>query len=196
MPTGYTSRIKDGITFEQFIMSCARAFGALVTMRDDSSDAVIPDKFEPSDYYIKGLKKANAELSKFKALNEDDYKLNANVEYVESLNEYERSKKEHIDLYNAYDSMLIQVESWNPPSNDHVELKNFMIQQIRDSIKFDCYEIDIPVLKTGVQWANERLKSILWDINYHTEYNREEIQRVDDRNKWIRQLRESIKTTA
>lgn len=37
MPTGYTDAIKDGISFNQFILSCARAFGALITMRDEPS---------------------------------------------------------------------------------------------------------------------------------------------------------------
>ena len=35
MPTGYTDKIKDGITFKEYAMGCARAFGALITMRDN-----------------------------------------------------------------------------------------------------------------------------------------------------------------
>ncbi|KKK60691.1 hypothetical protein LCGC14_3021870, partial [marine sediment metagenome] len=31
MPTGYTACIKDGISFEKFVMQCARAMGACVT---------------------------------------------------------------------------------------------------------------------------------------------------------------------
>ena len=35
--TGYTSKIAQDITFKDFVMSCARAFGALVTLRDKPS---------------------------------------------------------------------------------------------------------------------------------------------------------------
>ena len=40
MPTGYTAIIEDdpNCTFEQYLMRCARAFGATVTMRDDPLD--------------------------------------------------------------------------------------------------------------------------------------------------------------
>jgi len=37
MPTGYTADLNDGkqVTFQEFTMKCARAFGALIEMRDD-----------------------------------------------------------------------------------------------------------------------------------------------------------------
>jgi len=195
MPTGYTDKIKDGITFEQFIMSCARAFGALIEMRDDPTDAKIPDEFKPSDYYIKELEKANAELVNFTHLSKLEIQEKANEEYKQAMIEYRRRKQENIDLFNAYNSMLVQVENWNPPSSDHIELKNFMISQIRESIKFDCYEPDMPAPKTGETWAVEKLESIVWDIEYYTKENEEEIERINGRNKWVRQLRESINIT-
>ena len=45
MPTGYTAGILEGETFEQYALQCAKAFGALVMMRDEPSDAPIPDQF-------------------------------------------------------------------------------------------------------------------------------------------------------
>ena len=58
MPTGFTCDIKDGITFERFALNCARAFGALINMRDDSLDAEIPDEIKPSDHHVKALAEA------------------------------------------------------------------------------------------------------------------------------------------
>ena len=56
MPIGYTSKLHDGDQpFNEFIMSCARAFGALVTMRDDPNDAPIPE-FEVSEYSVTSVK--------------------------------------------------------------------------------------------------------------------------------------------
>lgn len=52
MPTGYTAGVKDGTVtdFKAFVMQCARAFGALIDMRDDPSDVPIPKSFAPSSY--------------------------------------------------------------------------------------------------------------------------------------------------
>lgn len=42
MPTGYTADIKDGITFRDFALRCARAFGATIMQRDE--DISIPPR--------------------------------------------------------------------------------------------------------------------------------------------------------
>ena len=50
MPTEYTDAIADGISFNDFMMKCARGMGALIMMSDEPSDAPILEQFEPSDY--------------------------------------------------------------------------------------------------------------------------------------------------
>ena len=64
MPTEYTHYIKDGISFKEFALKCARAFGACITMKEDPMDVEIP-KFKPDTYYHKRLK---ATLKKWKEL--------------------------------------------------------------------------------------------------------------------------------
>jgi hypothetical protein len=68
MPTGYTAPIADGMTFEQYALGCARAFGALVTMRDEPSDAPIPEKLEPDTYYQRSLEASQLELDRVMSL--------------------------------------------------------------------------------------------------------------------------------
>ena len=63
MPTGYTHDIPAGITFRQFALNCARAFGANIAMRDDPADKPI-EVYEPSDYSAKAITKATNELRK------------------------------------------------------------------------------------------------------------------------------------
>ena len=68
MPTGYTAELMEkGEPFNRFVMRCARAFGALIDLRDAQMDAPIPEKFEPSDYHVKALAKALAELERLDA---------------------------------------------------------------------------------------------------------------------------------
>ncbi len=59
MPTGYTAAVQNGTVtrFADFAMNCARAFGALVELRDEM-DAPIPDTFKPSTHHSESLKKA------------------------------------------------------------------------------------------------------------------------------------------
>lgn len=62
MPTGYTAAIADGIDFKTYALSCARAFGALVEMRDEPANAPIPEEFKPSSYYVTSLASAREEV--------------------------------------------------------------------------------------------------------------------------------------
>jgi hypothetical protein len=53
MPTGYTSKIATGemTSLRHFILTCARGMGALVHMRDEPSDAILPLRLEPDTSY-------------------------------------------------------------------------------------------------------------------------------------------------
>lgn len=73
MPTGYTADLMEkGMEFKPFVLQCARAFGALITMRDDSLDAPIPEKFEPDDYHIKKLAEAIQEQKRLQSMTDDE----------------------------------------------------------------------------------------------------------------------------
>ena len=87
MPTGYTLDLYDGkdITFEEFALRCARAFGALISMRDEPIDAPIPERFEPSDYHLKELEKAKKRLKEVKKWNEETAEQEAVRAYQEAL---------------------------------------------------------------------------------------------------------------
>jgi len=140
MPTGYTEDIKKGITFPQFAMSCARAFGACITMRDDSTDTPIPEEFKPSDWNLEELRKAEVTLEKLKDMTETEAERFARVEYWQESNRIVLEIKEDRKLMAQYRSMLEKVRQWQPPTLEHIEFKDFMVQQIERSIKFDGME--------------------------------------------------------
>ena len=93
--------------------------------------------------------------------------------------------------------MLIQVKKWQTPSEDHLELKIFMTNQIEQSIKFDCssdyWERQGIQRLTGQQWIDEQIQKCLKDIVYHKKEYTEEVHRTNGRNLWINQLRRSLK---
>jgi hypothetical protein len=194
MPTGYTADIEKGITFEQFIWSCARQFGALITMRDERSDAPIPEAFQPSTWNKDELAKAETLLAELKALTSDQANGKARVEYDGELAHHEKYIADKRELEKKYRAILAQVRVWHPPTPDHVGLKSFMEQQITESIKFDCGTeyLTKPKLLSGTEWLNTKVQKCLRDIEYHSQEQAKEEERVAGRNTWLRELRKSV----
>jgi len=196
MPTGYTSKIAEGVSFEQFIMNCARAFGALIELRD-SANAPIPKEFKPNDYHKKGIEETKEKLVKLREMELYEAGEEADKEYYRKLNQREEGTQKQINLKEKYDAMLLKVREWQVPSQDHRELKDFMIEQINESIKFDYY-IDSnyythKIIKlTGEAWLEREINGALKDLIYHKKKYAEECERVGKRNLWLKQLRQSL----
>lgn len=197
MPTGYTAMIGEGADFKQFVWSCARGMGALIDMRDMPSDAPIPDRFEVSSYHPERIAALEAELVELDATDIVEFERKINEEYtIEVANAQERRRK-NTELLTKYEAMLAKVEAWTPPTEDHKGFKAFMIQQIQSSIDFDCnsrydYSPKPPdSTPTNVQFAKRR-QSILTEIDYHKTKYREELERNEERNQWVKALRDSL----
>lgn len=193
MPTGFTCDIKDGITFERFALNCARAFGALINMRDDSLDAEIPDEIKPSDHHVKALAEAEKEKKILENIHDSQIEKAAIKYNKTNQKEYERRLAENKDLFSKYQIMLKQVENWTPPTDNHDNLKKFMIEQIMQSVKFDCYDQTMPTKLTPNKWYKEKLKKCSDDIKYHTEELKKEQDRCKNKTDWIRALKTSLK---
>lgn len=198
MPTGYTAAIKDGITFRQFAMNCARAFGATITMRDDGGDGSnIPERFEPSDYHLKELRKAQNELAVLSAMTPEDVAKRASEDYEAAEARRLETLREKRELRAKYEAMLAEVKAWKTPTPDHIQFRNFMLEQIGSSIDFDCGEsyYDKPTQRlTPEEWLLGRRSKIEGDIDYHTKNYAEEVERTEKRNAWIKALRDSLPT--
>ncbi len=194
MPTGYTHTIKDGISFNTFIMKCTRAMGVCVTMQDESQDKEIPNKFEPSDYDSKAILKAQNDLKRLQGIDSISAISLAQSEYDKEIVRTEKAIKKNSQLKEQYESMLKQVKKWEPPTSEHIGLKDFMIQQIEDSIKFDCdiKYLNHPKLLSGNEWLKKETSKVLHDIKYHTKKNKKENDLTDSKNIWLNQLRESL----
>lgn len=195
MPTGYTANIKDGITFEQYALQCARAFGALVDMRDEPSDAEIPNSFEPDDYNAKRLEEAKKRLHFFRTLSSEECEAMAKQEHQEELARQIKRLEENKALMASYHAMLEQAKAWTPPSSDHVNLKEFMVSQIEESIRFDDrseYCEPLP-RQSGEQWLADQIKAAEWSVSYHEKAHKEEVDRCKKRSEWVKALRTSLK---
>ncbi len=199
MPTGYTEPVKSGKITElnDFIMRCARAMGACVMMREDPSDAIIPERFEPSDYHKERLEKLNKELEDVLRLSEEESTSMALEDYAEK----EKNRINRLDETKCdddrYRKILDKVFGWTPPTQDHQGLKDFMVEQLKSSMKFDDmgdYYSKRTEQLSGFRWKSDKVISLDKDIKYHKEKHTEEVERTERRNTWLKQLRESLKT--
>lgn len=196
MPTGYTADIKDGISFEQFTLNCARAFGALLPMRDLPNSAEIPERFEASPYHLGKLTEARNILRWYEGFSEDEARMGAANEYEQEEHNRKRRLCENQNVLECYRGMLRQVQAWEPPSADHVKLKTFMVKQIEESIKRDdsTEYLSKPTAQLSpTEWLESKKAKALQDIEYHKAQWAEEVQRTEQRNRWLKQLRGSLK---
>ena len=197
MPTGYTNIVaeNDDCTFAQFTMRCAREFGALMSMRDKPLDAPIPESFEPDDFYRNQYEMAKAEYEAFIANPPTEEELSKEYdEYVASEREqYAKTIAEKREKRGRYNRMLTKVLKWQPPTPDHEGLRRFMIQQLQESIEFDCTEYDL-ALPEREQYVSYGMDPEVYrgrrDRN-HAKWKCE-IERVAKRNQWLKDLRDSL----
>jgi len=196
MPTGYTAAIADDITFNDFAMQCARAMGALVMMRDAPPGAPIPERFDPSDYHTKAIIEAETNLLLLEAMSAADATEKAKLAFAEETEARNSAIHKNNSLRKKYTSMLKQVQAWEPPTPDHNGFKKFMVEQITGSIDFDCnnsyYMERKPILLSGKEWLERETAKAKKDLDYHTAENTKEIERTEGRNRWVKELRDSL----
>jgi len=198
MPTGYTAAIADGISFKDFVMQCARSRVALIEMRDLPFDAPIPNQFEPSDYHVKQQRLAEDEVQRLLKMTDEEAEIEAQHDFEKACVDNTQSIEKTIKLRYKYEAMLEQVKAWNPPTAEHQELKQFMIDQIIDSMNFDCnidyYKQNQPRRLTGADWRKKKLDAAIDNYKYHKDAYLKEIERIESRNQWVKVLRESLLT--
>ena len=197
MPTGYTAQIADGMTFEEFVMRCARGMGALIALRDEPMSYPIPDRLEPSGYHIIKRTAAEMEFARLSKMTLAEAEDAVRAEFLAAQADHAAHMQKNDDLRQKYEEMLAQVRSWQPPTPDHVGMKKFMIAQLTGSIDFDCdnsyYRDRPPHRLSGPDWLATKMAAAQHDIDYHTKEHEKEVERVESRNTWLSALRESLK---
>lgn len=198
MPTGYTAPIYEGkeITFPEFAMQCARAFGALITMRDEPADAPVPEDFTPDTYHSRELAKARASLADMQSWDDGRWEREAAKAYTEAVAYARKRNAESAALRQRYEAMLAQVQAWEPPSADHRELKTFMTEQLAKSVECDCWEADVPVAIAASEYRNQQIAAAQRSVEYHAREHDAEVFRAIGRSEWLRDLRASLRAEA
>lgn len=203
MPTGYTKGILDGsiTSFSQFAQLCMRAFDATIHMRDSHVGADWEPRI-PSEYHKNEIDKANMII-------QDCLGMTDKLILRKERRRLKEEKKRHEDYIctaneqrQRLNEMLSSVKGWEPPTTEHVGIKNFMIEQINSTIDFDC---DTKYHKDQIAMIDTKLSSICpskvraelmqkaqKDIAYHQQEYAKEIERCESANKWVADLIKSL----
>lgn len=201
MPTSYTAPIYEGeenFTFTKFAMRCARNFGALIEMRGEPLDAEIDfDKcFQPSDYYKKALERVEKEYQEF--LDNPPTAEELGKKYDEKVNnDFEKfleRKESRKVLQERYAAMLEQVKVWDPPTEEHNGLKEFMISQLQESMDYDCI-VYSPYTDDREEYIKYHMspEPLLKEIAYYKERYEKEVELCNNRKQWVIKLMQSLK---
>ncbi len=200
MPTGYTANLCErDEDFKTFVCKCARAFGALMELRDEPLNAPLPEKLGcADDYYGQQLIKAKVEYEHLISFSSDekqrfglDAKQKAIQEARESLVKREATVARLLNMQS-------QVTNWTPPSIDHKGLKDFMLEQLDSTLKFDG---DVNYSKkqlTEVEASEPEsyyvaaVSALERNIKYYAEEQVKELERLAERNDWLQKLRVSL----
>lgn len=177
-------------------MNCARAFGACVELREEPGGGErIPESFEASDYHAKAVEQARSELAALDHMTPDQCERSAAKAYDDAEMNRVMRLKELADKKAAYEAMLAKVHEWVPPTDEHTGLRDFMAQQIIESIRFDCggdHYAKPTVRMSGADWAAHRRASLTRDVEYHAKHYAEDVEQAQGRTEWVKALRASL----
>jgi hypothetical protein len=194
MPTGYTHYLlekskKEKVSLTDFALQCARAFGALISLNEDSLGGPIPERIEPDPFYAIELEKARKALAEAESWGDERWE----EERLKSLEHMKdrliEQEKEKGRARAVLEEMLKKVKKWDPPI-EHLSLKRFMIEQIEITIP---EESDRPCsILSCANHKKSTLDSLKGDAAYWENKWKKEVARASSRNEWLQQLRKSL----
>lgn len=198
MPTGYTAGVADGTLsdFRTFALQCARNFGATIMQRDEPTES-LPRLREVSPFYAKERARAEARVAALRAMTPDEAERAAAAEYAQRTKEAQEFTARTAETRARYEAMLHAAEAWTPPTKEHEGLKTFMLDQLRESINFDCRgPWDAPQRLGGRAWFKRERERADRALVYAVEAEADEVRRVTESNAWITALYESLAPVA
>lgn len=203
MPTGYTAYIEDGeiTTGKEFLKLCTRAFGIAIDLKDEPLSTPTPISFEPDSYYKDRYERALAELERTKNMTFEEAIIARKSDFDRTVKSC-RESLERNKLYNErYQKVKDEVEAWNPPTEEHVGLKEFAIAQINlsmlseDSMKTfnQCVDLEFDDSEEATRkYITEKVEYCQKEVDRAYKYYQEELERTRSKNEWMTKFLESL----
>lgn len=179
MPTSYTSEIEKGQSFKEYALRCARAFGALMHMRDEPLDAAIRHP-QPPLFHTEALLACRADIEKALAMSDEE--VVAVIEKAQK--DHEIKRKANSILRDQYKEMISRVREWNPPG-EYYELQKFMVDQLEMSLKSDCFDAKLEINTDPKLFRCDLIQNAAKSMRYHIENAQKEAEAYHRAIVWL-----------
>lgn len=200
MPTGYTYKVCDGTmtSAKEFLLDYVKQYGIgyFVTRQGELR---MPKKYSPElakkavgDYHTKALKRAKEELEAFNKLSDQALKAKYDAYVAKTQNENDRRTSDNYVRTQRYLNMIDKVRKWAAPSGLE-GMKSSAITHLEESKEFDC-KLYLDDILTYDEWLGEERKSLVWDVNYHTQKKAKENARRVEMDTLLRAFYESLES--
>lgn len=201
--TGYTASIDDrSITNgKDFLKLCIRAFGVCIDQREDSLKTPLVTKFKPNGYYTRQKDEAVNRYENLKNTSIEDY-------YIRKIEQIKQSKEVNIKIYEnkklerqLYLKIKSEVESWIPPTEEYESIKQFALDQISIGIPTEKEILEYKMkteadlnytISDACRDYEIELSDLKDSIEYYEKKCREEAERCNSRNKFMKQFLDSL----
>jgi len=152
---------------------------------------------ESNDYHAEQLEEAKALLASLEALTPEEGFERGKKELDENIKQYQGYLASYERENQVYDEMAKQVKAWQPPTADHIPLKNFMLEQLSISLH------DLAHTKRHIaelfatdpgKYLEDSIGYAKRDVKYHSDELKKSIQKKKEFNSdvWIDRLCESL----
>ncbi len=202
MATGYIHEAlkyaKEGKPFRDwFYNSFLRAYGVCISLRD-SDVKKTPDKFKVSNYHLKERTKAEKELELLNDMTLEErevYGKKVKEKDMKKWREYIAKDKKEYELlrnYQAESKKMIGILR-DVNNKDFVHIIEGLKEQFDKAFsdEDDSYwenELNKSSNKSPLDHYNGKVKSAKWNINYHKKEYKKEVERINDRNKFLKKI--------
>jgi len=192
MPTGYTADLYDGraTTAAEYLIGCARAFDYESGRNGKKLEPSTPDTTHADGAILTH----EARIAEVTAWSDDDADREAEKVYRAEMERVQEQRAKYDAIQARYESVLADVEAWEPPTELHVGMKEFAVKQLRESLEFDCGTswLKDPERKSGAVYRADEIASAAKSLSYYREDRAKAIKRTEERNAWVGALLESL----
>lgn len=171
MATDYTQGIINGKinTFKEFALVCARAFGSMTHMRGAELSAEYKERL-PDSYLDVRIEEINEEIKELNLLSNEDILKREKEKIKKGIERHKNEVLNKTELKIKLNKFLFDARSYKPPTEDHVGVKNFIIEQLEKCIEDEC---DFDYNNKEIYRLNKKLNNLKPDtikLNYLSEF--------------------------
>lgn len=154
MSNGLTHPVKDGTvtTFPEFLRRAARQFG----LPDQPGEPI--EAFVPNAEDLQQLETAKQKLAEVREWSEAEADRQARAYYALRCKEYAEEQARQAPIKARYTNLIANVEAWRPPTQDHYDFKQYVLEQLRTAMAHDVSDSAKPQLMDGETFKQKEIE--------------------------------------